>query len=76
MAIRASQSIVHRELASRTTTSTSRWIGSPKAASHNPSLFPSFFWDFGSLYYRRCGVPAASCCGSDHLRQKTLRRLW
>ena len=31
------------------------------------SLFPSFFWDFGSLYQRRCGVPGDWCCGTRAL---------
>ena len=32
------------------------------------SLSPlPLFWDFGSLFMRRCGVILASCCGSSNL---------
>ena len=34
------------------------------------SLLPSVFWDFGSLYQRRCGVILASCCGSGKLSER------
>ena len=31
------------------------------------SLASRTFWDFGSLFLRRCGVRLASCCGSGNL---------
>ena len=39
-------------------------------------LFSGLFWDFGSLYQRRCGVISYALSRQPYLSSLSLRRLW